>query len=49
MKKISFTEAFQLIIEGMIDSYHFATHNTTINDHQWPLKLLGKNIKEETL
>ena len=43
MKKISFTEAFQLIIEGMIDSYHFATHNTTINDHHWPLSLARRD------
>ena len=43
MKKISFTEAFQLINEGMIDSYHFATHNATINDHQWLLSLTRRD------
>ena len=50
MRKISFTEAFQLINEGMIDYYHFATHNATISDHQWLLslsdeKLTGKNLE----
>ena len=43
MKKISFTEAFQLINEGMIDFYHFATHNATINDHQWLLSLARRD------
>ena len=44
MKKISLAGAAQVISVGMIDYYHFATHNGIINDHQWLLSLLGKKL-----
>lgn len=44
MKKISFTEAAQLLSVGMKEYYHFATHNAIINDHQWLLSLLGEKL-----